>query len=181
MLLSPPQRRSCALQVVENKVHAFVSTHGPKLREISRQVQLGPPNGARPISSPAAHHAQTPSSYRRGTSAPSKVHSPHNDNLQMGSAPVPHARIPGKLLSVEESARIDSPDRPYTAGAAVQSPHLKSRPDWIIHAPAENTSPQRRVRCAGKYLLSVQYASHCVRLSCCNDWSWSGWESSQSL
>lgn len=141
-------KKLSVLQVVENKVHAYVSTHGPKLMEISRSVNGSPPATARPVSSPTSG-PKTTSTFRRGVSAPSKpnIHCTR-------TAPMPQARIPGKLLSVEESTHShrSSPERPYTAGAAVQSAPHKLPADALMHSLAENSAPQRRVR----------YATHCT-------------------
>ena len=122
-----------------------MSTHGPKLREISRH--------ARPTSSPMAG-AKTSSSYRRGTSAHSKANSQHSGTKHaVSSAPMPHARIPGQLLSVAETSRINGPERPYTAGATVQSTPRKTPADSLMQSLAEHSSPRRRVRCATCMIL----------------------------
>lgn len=146
MLVPRPCSSGIALQVVESKVHAFVCTHGPKLREISRH--------ARPISSPTPG-AKSTSSYHRGASAPSKARSHHSSAQQssISSIPIPHARIPGQLLSVEESSRRHGTERPYTAGATVQSNPRNAPSDALMNSLVDSTSCQRRVRCASCILL----------------------------
>jgi hypothetical protein len=148
-----------AVQVVENKVHAYVSTHGPKLREISRQ-------SARNSSPPTSTFARpaAPPTHTRISSAPSKApftsrNTTHSDafHVRIASTPIHQARSPGQLLSPQGAAIAVShtPSRPYTAGAAVQSalgkPAASARYNLM-----ENNSPQRRARYA-----APSAPSHC--------------------
>lgn len=147
------------LQVVENKVHAYVSTHGPKLREISRRAAAnGPEAASSSPTSPPVHGDAVRPSYRRGNSAPSKSHNSHSDVQQFIRAPV-CARIPGKLQNAEELSvpLAHALQRPHTAGPTMQvhrSTPRKAPADALLHCLAEHSSQQRRVRYAAPWKVT---------------------------
>lgn len=159
------------VQVVENKVHTYVSTHGPKLKEISQQAraQSAVPFRDRSNSPPPQTTPTRSSNTRRGSSASGVSRS----SLAPGAL-APHARVPGRIPGLEERVGGGSasqagyvgpgPKRPCTAGATVQSSPIKSPADALVQSLLENTSPQRRARYV-QHLTSILTSSTVLALN----------------